>query len=593
MTFLAGAVALEAQSLVEGERTRFLEALAGIEPLLPRRPALLSRPSRLLAQAGHGRLWQGPLLLSTPHLDAGAAGVQWRRLEGEETALGALARELLGTDPAPPEAFDGYSCALLPRKGGDPTLAVDPVGLFPLCYTLRRGTLFFSTLQTFLCVLLGSEARPDLQAALEFLVAGHPLGDKTLMEGVRMLPPGTRLVCRDGGVHVSSYARRLSPDRDPVARISASAAADRLYEHLVHKRDRYARLANDPVIGFLSGGWDSRLLVALFAEAGRISHTLTTRQKVRFHGRYVSEERIAREVARLLDVENRFVPPLYRDPSTLHRRAARLDHATWFHDWSFAMAEEVPEGRFLMLDGLLGDILLRALFLDDELAAAQEAGDRGALCRILHRRFVRGFNPYTPGLDAWSAVLRPEILQSFSDRLQEWLEDEVGGIGHPEAATLFFLRNRSRRAIAPLPRLVFGRKGDVHLPFCDPGFVRTALSLPLEGRRDGSVYRRLLERAHPGLAAIPSTNEKDPGRMAPFLTETLPRDTLEGRSERRKARLRALCHRPPRVFASILRPEILEALEGGDPDLLKPHLLLLEKVLMLEGFFGEWWRESD
>jgi len=469
---------------------------------------------------------------------------------------------------------------------------VDPVGLFPLCYTVRRGTLFFSTLQTFLCVLLESEARPDLQAALEFLVAGHPLGDKTLLDGVRMLPPGTRLVCRDGGIHVSSYARRLSPDRDPGACISASAAADRLYEHLVHKRDRYARLTNDPVIGFLSGGWDSRLLVALFAEAGRISRTLTTRQKVRFHGRYVSEERIAREVAKILDVENRFVPPLYRDPSTLYRRAARLDFATWFHDWAFAMADEVPDGRALMLDGILGDILVRALFLDDELAAAQETGDRGALCRILHGRFVRGFNTYTPGLDAWSAVLRPEILQSFSDRLRESLEEEIGGIDHQEAATLFFLRNRSRRAIAPLPRLVFGRKGDVHLPFCDPGFVRTALALPLELRRDGSIYRDLLDRACPGLSRIPSTNEKDPERMAPFLTPTLPRDTLQGRAERREARLRELCRRPPAVFAPLLRPEIRRALEGGDRDALDPHLLLLEKVQMLEGFFGEYWKES-
>ena len=589
MSFLAGAVKLNGQPLGGDERAHFLKALDRVAPLLPRPPAALSKPSWLLAQAGDGRLWQGPLLLSNADLDAAAAGIQWRRLGEAETALGALARGLLGPEPKAPEAFDGFSCALFPQAAGHPTLAVDPVGLFPLCYAVRGGTLLFSSHQTLLRALLGPDAGPDIQAALEFLVAGHPLGDKTLLEGVCMLPPGTRLVCRDGGVHLSSYAKPWSASGPP----ALASAADLLHERLVHKRDRYARLSGDPVIGFLSGGWDSRLLVALFAEAGRISHTLTTRQKVRFGGRFVSEERIAAEVAALLHVENRFVAPRYRDPSNLHRRSALLDCATWFHDWSFAMAEEVPEGRFLMLDGLLGDILLRALFLDDELATAQEAGDRSALCRILHRRFVRGFNPYTPGLDAWSAVLRPEILQSFSDRLRESLEDEICGIDHPEAATLFFLQNRSRRAIAPLPRLVFGRKGDVHLPFCDPGFVRAALSLPLGARRDGSVYRDLLDRARPGLAAIPSTNEKDPARMAPFLTPTLPRDTLRGRAERREARLRELCRRPPAVFASLLRPEIRQALAGGSLDAVDPHLLLLEKVLMLEGFFGEFWKESD
>jgi hypothetical protein len=246
-----------------------------------------------------------------------------------------------------------------------------------------------------------------------------------------------------------------------------------------------------------------------------------------------------------------------------------------------------------MLDGLLGDILVRALFLDDALAAAQEAGDRTALCRLLHRRFLGGFNPYTPGLEAWGAVLRAGALRSFSDRLWEELESELGRIEHEEAATLFFLRNRSRRAIAPLPRLVFGRKGDVHLPFCDPGFVRAALALPLEGRRDGSIYRALLERAHPGLSRIPSTNEKDPGRLAPFLTDALPRATLRGRDERRKARLRAVCDRPPRGFASLLRPEIRRALAGRDLDAVAPHLLLLEKVQMLEGFFEGSWREPQ
>jgi hypothetical protein len=364
-------------------------------------------------------------------------------------------------------------------------------------------------------------------------------------------------------------------------------AADRLFEHLVSKRDHYARLCDDPVLGFLSGGWDSRLLVALFASAGRVTATLTTQQRVRLGRRYVSEGHIAQAVARLLGVENRFVAPAYRNPATLHRRAALLDGSTWFHDWAFAMAEEVPEAGVLMLDGLLGDILIRALFLDDELARTQARGNRETLRRALHRRYLRGFNPYTPGVEAWGAVLHPEILRSFEERLWEDIGDELGRIDLEEAVPLFFLRNRSRRAIAPLPRLVFGRKGDVHLPFCDPGFLRLALSVPLEWRRDGSVYGRLLDRAHAGLSRIPSTNETDPKRMAPYLSETLPKASLHGRRERKAARLEAICARPPRVFEPLLNKEVREALTARDLSRVEPHLLLLEKIQMLEGFFGE------
>ncbi len=182
-------------------------------------------------------------------------------------------------------------------------------------------------------------------------------------------------------------------------------------------------------------------------------------------------------------------------------------------------------------------------------------------------------------------MLRAEILQSFEERLWEDLKDELGRIDHQEAATLFFLRNRSRRAIAPLSRLVFGRKEDVHLPFCDPGFLRLALSLPVEIRRDGSVYRRLLDRAHPGLSRIPSTNEKDPVRLAPYLTKALPKESLRGRKDRKKARLEALCAHPPQVFEPLLNQEVREALAARDLSRVERHLLLLEKIQMLEGFF--------
>lgn len=585
MTFLAGATALNPQRLDNGQQARFQKALAAIEPLLPCAPKMVFEPSTLLAQAGHGRLWQGPKLLSNRELNAAAVGIQWRRVQEENTALEALAREFLGPDPHPPEAFDGFSCALVPRSGGTAVLATDPVGLFPLCYAVEGGVLFFSSHQKFLRLLLGPNARPHLQAAMEFLVAGHPLGDKTLLDGVRLLAPGNRLICGDGGIRISPYAQGEARQGASGESDSASRAAGRLYDFLVHKRDRYSELSKEPVIGFLSGGWDSRFLVALFADAGRIHKTLTTQQRVRLGPCYVSEERIARAVAEFLGVENRFVAPCYRDPSTLHRRAALLDNATWFHDWAFAMADAVPTGRVLLLDGLLGDILIRGLFLDDELAAAQKARDRRAMQGVLHRRYVEGFNTYTPGLEAWESVLQAGALKAFSKRLWEGLEEELKAIDRSETATLFFLRNRSRRAIAPLPRLVFGRKGDVHLPFCDPGFLRLALSLPLEKRRDGSIYRRLLERVRPGLSRIPSTNDKDTARLASFLTETLPPDTLRGRKERKQARLQALCHQPPRVFASIMKPEIRTALASGDPAVLERHLLLLEKIQMVEGFF--------
>ncbi len=585
MSFLAGALRL-AGCLEAKEKARFQKALDHIAPLLQVYPLTkISRPSALMALTRRGRLWQGPQLISNPQMDAAGIGVQWRRIQGMNSALEALGTEFLGPRPQSPDAFDGFSCAFLPRNTQGAVLVTDPLGLFPLCYAVRHGTLFFSSHQSFIRIILENEARPDPQAALQFLLIGHLLGDRTLMEGVRMLPPGTRLLCGEDGTRLSPYETAGTDGHGPAAGTSASSAAALLYERLSFKRDNYSRLSNEPVLGFLSGGWDSRLLVALFADTGRITETLTTQQRVRLEGRYVSEELIAREVAGLLGIENRFVPPSYRDPRNLVHRSAMLDWSTWFHEWAFEMAERVPEDRCLLLDGLLGDILVRGLFMDDQLAEAQEKQDRWAVCRILHNRFLQGFNTYTPEIQVWGSVLRPEVLEEFAGQLWEDLKEELSRIEHRETASMFFLRNRSRRAIAPLVRLVFGRKGDVHLPFCDPGLVSLALSLPLKGRMEGSIYRHLLELARPGLANIPSTNEKDPVRMAPYLTKALPEESLRGRDGRRKARILALFENPPQVFAPMLRPEILTALVGGDMEVAGRHLLLLERIQMLERFF--------
>jgi len=313
MNFLAGAVRPDSRGLKKDEQSRVREALERtLTGISTWSISKLSRPSDFLALSMRGRLWQGPQTISTPDLNAGGIGIQWRRLKGTDSALEALATYCSGPPPKIPEAFDGFSCAALSRKTGT-TLLTDPLGLFPLCYAVCNGTLFFSSHQTFIRHVMESKARPDLQAALQFLLIGHPIGERTLMEGVRMIPPGERLTFKDNRAHLSAYWSRDINDSGYAIPESASRAAALLYERLAFKRDSYAELASDPILGFLSGGWDSRLLVGLFSNTGRISRTLTTRQRIRFGSAYVSEELIAREVAVLLGLKNRFVPPSYRD----------------------------------------------------------------------------------------------------------------------------------------------------------------------------------------------------------------------------------------------------------------------------------------
>lgn len=586
MSFLAGVLALDRGHLRDTEKKAFYRALEGLEKTFFALPDCLPLDNALLARAGDRRLWQGPKHLSTQELTAVAAGTQWHPVPGEDGALGHLAREFSKPRPNPGTFLDCFCCAVLNKEDRSLILATDPSGLAPIFYTVHDKTLVFSSHQVLIRRYLGEAARPDLQSALEFLIIGHALGDRSLLSGVGALPPGTFLRCDSHGIRLEPYINPQNQVAAPPRDLSPSRAADLISDYLTFKRDSYRRISSDPVAGFLSGGWDSRYLIGLFSNADRIARTFTTQQRLHLGELFISEKKIAESVAAHLGVKNDFIPPRYRGAENIHQRALHLDFSTWFHDWAFHMAESLPQGRYLLLDGLLGDILLRGLFLEADLCECMEKGDRGAAQKILHHLMVTGFNTYTKGTATWEKVFKNKVVERFSESLWEDIGFQLKDIEGHEFVTLFLIKNRSRRGIAPLARLLFGQRGAVHLPFCDPGFIRLALGTPLRIRRDLSLYRALLEKARPGLSAIPSTNETDPVRLAPFLERALPAEALRGQSSRRAGKLRAIAENPPRVFMPLLGEEIQRAFLHKDEHTLNKWLLFLEKIHILEGFYG-------
>jgi len=584
MSFTAGMAALGRNDLGAAEQKAFARAIEHLGESLPSRPETMSLPKLVLAGSGADRLWQGPKKLATKDCAAVAAGVQWRPIEGRDSALEVLCEEFFKPEPRPPGVFDCFSGALFNKRDHTLVLTTDPLGLSPVYYHIRNGTLVFSSHQLFIRAFLGQDIRPDFPSVLEYLIIGHQIGNRSLLKGVQTLPPGVFLTCANGATALNRYQVDVGRGSSCTG-LSPSQAAGVLSDYLVSKRENYERLSNTPIAGFLSGGWDSRYLLALFADAGRVARTFTTQQRLRRRDFYISEEAIAGDVAAHLRLPNQFVPPTYRDASNMLQRAEVLDFSTWFHDWAFHMADTVPKGQYLLADGLLGDLLLRGLFLDDSLADLMTHGERGGALDVLHGLLVGGFNTYTRGAGSWERILVKSVIKKFEEALREDVRQELRDIEHDDFISLFLLRNRSRRGIAPLSRLVFGRVGDVHLPFCDPGFVHLALTLPLAARRDGSVYRELLERARPGLSSIPSTNERDLGRLRPYLVKGLPPETLAGRSARKAGKIEAIMTGPPETFMPILRPEIRRAFQERDAATIGRHLLFLEKIYLLEGFF--------
>jgi hypothetical protein len=606
MSFLAGLISPK-RPIDPTYRLKFLNAVAAVQKDVPWPMNTAQHERSLLAEASFPHLWEGPKLLSVQDFDAVASGVQCQAIPSAETALGYLTRTLASEPCKVGPFFDYFICALLDKDKDNALLAGDPLGIRPLLYMLHDSYVVFSTHQTFFRRFLGWEYVINWQAVFEYLVIGHTMGNKTLLKGVHALPAGCRFIYGQKTRRLSRYDSIAEPG--VVQQISLEEATDLVFDHLMQKCNGYPRLTGRPFAGFLSGGWDSRLLAAVFARLKILRTTYTTQQQIRFGNRLISEKKIAREVARHLGVDNRFVAPLYRTPKTAKQRARLLDYTTWFHDWAFALVETLPYDEHIFCDGLLGDLLLRALYITPGLRRCIETQNRSGAARLLHRQYLKGFNTYTKGFPQWQAVLDSPLLNQFPERLLAQISEEIDDIPHQDFVTVFLIRNRSRMGIGPLPHLIFGAKATVIFPFCDGEFLHKSLSLPLEYRLDQSLYRSLLEKVEPGLSCIPSTNSNDLATLQPYLIdsrnlpppESSPDPLRFGTAASGQASARAnapssanrstlwaqeIIDNPPTLFGGLLHRSLRKIIKEGDMEGIRPFRFFLEKIWVLENYFS-------
>jgi asparagine synthase (glutamine-hydrolysing) len=159
-----------------------------------------------------------------------------------------------------------FALAVLDRRRGPGRerllLARDPFGIKPLLYApLPGGLVFGSEMKALLASgLVGRELDP---VALRMLLTfGSVYQPRTLLRGVRMLPPAHRLIL-EGDRHRIERYWSLGVDRRPGLRALPYGQQVEALTEALEESVRLQMLSDVPLGAFLSGGIDSGLLVAL------------------------------------------------------------------------------------------------------------------------------------------------------------------------------------------------------------------------------------------------------------------------------------------------------------------------------------------
>jgi asparagine synthase (glutamine-hydrolysing) len=176
-------------------------------------------------------------------------------------------------------------------------LARDRMGIKPLYYFKYGDDLYFgSELKAILehpCV----PRRLDLEALDTYLSVNYAPGARTLIEGVRKLPPGRLIDWRNGRARLEAWWEL--PDGPPRKR-SLEEAKEEL-DGLLSDATREHLVADVPLGVWASGGLDSSTVLHYAAKhcAGRLKTF-----SVSFAGRSFDESRYFREVARIYGTDH-------------------------------------------------------------------------------------------------------------------------------------------------------------------------------------------------------------------------------------------------------------------------------------------------
>lgn len=307
----------------------------------------------------------------------------------------------------------------------------------------------------------------------------QPLWERTLLQGVSIAPPGSRLRFSSPG---SVQATRYWAPPPPEAAVPVDE--DEGIERLIHvlKEAQARAMPDDATVAFpITGGLDSRINLALNQDRWSRSVFLHTG----FEGR--AETPISRQLASEFGLPLEVYPgeKSWRGVTSLDPsiESGELNAWQWWLRWTH---QEVAHSRpdAVLLDGYLQDTLFNPHIVRPGLP---EEKIKGHLAGARFRAELAGAAP-SPGL-----------FRELEDRFRaEYAAPGGSGLALEQR---FYLENRSRKYVLGTARLAQDLMR-VALPGVDNDVLDFAFSLPWEQRAGGPLYRGAIRRLSEKMAGV-------------------------------------------------------------------------------------------
>jgi hypothetical protein len=381
---------------------------------------------------------------------------------------------------------DGHF-ALILRRGARTVLLRDSIGAFEVFVDDTLGVISTSFL-ALARTLPRVQVNP--QEIHEYVFNGVSLGNATPIAGIRRLGFGERIVL--GPVpFVERTARPLPP---PVSTGNTEATAQDMLQSLLDQTAMMARVFDGRIKLALSGGYDTRLLLALFRHCG-VSPELFVYGASDSTDVLLAQRIAATEGLRIRHIDASVLPAVSPEevPDLIAAKFGREDGLPSggifdSHADLIQRADRHAPG-YLHVNGGGGEVFRNFFNLFD----------RG----VTYRQFVWLFYSQYDPADCVSDFDPVAYEDAICSKISALLGTEEQGLDRREVEILYpHFRCRSW----------FGRENSVNsrfgysvLPFYERRIVNAALAVPIRQKHFGDFEARMIRAVDPALAAYPSS----------------------------------------------------------------------------------------
>ncbi len=396
-----------------------------------------------------------------------------------------------------------FIIAIWDRQAQKLLLANDRLGLFPLYYAQVNGGLIFGS---GVRALLAEPALPrtvDPVTVNQFLVFDHALDDRTLLSNVRRLPPASLLKFYHNQLNIHPYWVLTYPT---LYQKQDEAVYFEQLKHYLGQAVTRQKPNNQSAGVLLSGGLDSRILLALLLDDGLAAGTFHT---FTWGIPGCDDARFAREVAAKVGTQHHFFelkPDWLLDLAVdAVRLTDGLGNIINLHALA-TLAEEAQHAQIIykgfMGDAMFGYALKRQMWADYDdqtryqvhLGVHNEHGvinyDQAEQKKLFTEEFQNQvgcavYQAYQEGMDR-SGVKQLANQRLYFDLTQRVPRHTLNGV---EVA-------RSRMI--------------VRLPFCDNDLLDFTLTVPPGFHFERYLIKTVFGQTYPKLAQIPFTEANLP-----------------------------------------------------------------------------------